>query len=298
MGFDKDVRQHLGDDVANYVARKNRGGASGKKGARYEDFFTAYRVAVELNSFLCAGVETPTFTQQGEAFVDDLIVCWTNAVSHYQCKNATQVKWTSGDHPIADDFSLQVRFCKAMHQTEPKTILVVACESLEADLQDAMPSGIAEHSAVEFFPYCEGSLNRLVLECEKLRESLKGLARVSTPSDDELANVLGGLLIALIAGNAIESGEALAIRAQAQSPHLIRLLPAQEAEMRIEADFTGVLDGIEGLEYGMDRGFFFWKAFGIDGVFPYSCISPEFAKFQKRVITSAPSTAEEFEVLT
>lgn len=39
------IEDCLGKDAAKYAANKHRGGSSGAKGARYEDFFLAVKVA-------------------------------------------------------------------------------------------------------------------------------------------------------------------------------------------------------------------------------------------------------------
>ncbi len=297
--FKHDVTQSLGADWAIYVTNKRQGGDNGQKGVRFEDFFAAYRLAAELvTDLLSPGIALPFFQLQAEAVVDDLVVTWGNSqANYYQCKNVAAVSWTSGAHPLQEDFGAQAVLSAHQNQGGAKTTLVVPNEPLFASLNASIPASIVAHTDVVWFPYCEGKLNRIVLESSDLRHSLTQLARVDNPSDDELVNVYGALMYGLMANNFQGDCHALLAGAQSLSPHLIRLMPHQVANFALLDGFEEALASVDGLVYRLSKGFFHWEAYGTSGVFSQNCLSIEFERFQRRVVERKPTTFDDFEVL-
>lgn len=297
--FKSSVTKVLGERWIAYIERKKIGGDNGQKGVRFEDFFAAYRLAEELSNRLASPSNpTPFMALQAEAIVDDLVVTWGNSkATYYQCKNVAKISWSSGTHPLADDFRAQYLLSSHLNQTDIRTAIVVPTEELSRTLACSTPSEISHHTDVLCFPYCDGKFNRLVLENSQLRDLLIKLSRVADPANDELVNVFGALLHGILSNNGRGDCDQLFLGAQSLSPHLIRLMPDQLADFKVLDGFETTLAKVAGLMYRFSRGFFHWKAFGTSGVFHQNCLSQEFERFQRRVVECQPATFDEFEVL-
>ena len=297
--FQDAVFQCLDSEWGRHVAHKHRGGRSGQKGVRYEDFFAAFKLAELLVQHMDQpSADSPCIQQQAdEAFVDDLLVTRHPVQGHeyYQCKNAARLSWGAGIGSLAGDFKAQAAVSACMGLSDFTTFLVVPTRNLCETLTRTMPEEIASHSHVLEFPYAGGSPNRLVLEHASVREVLATLARTDTPTDDELANIL--LVLTMALAKMAGSGEMTALleHAHAVSPGMIRLMPCQVSGFQLDPQFCVVLDQIQGLEYGISRGFFHWKAFGSSGIYPADCLSQEFGRFVQRVIQARPGQFEAFE---
>lgn len=296
--FEAAVAQCLGTQWVQRASHKHRGGRNGQKGACYEDFFAALKLAELLVQHIDAPpVDPPMMQQQAEAFVDDLQVTQPDAQEHhyYQCKNVASLSWGQGCGSVAGDFEAQARVSSYMGQGQFTTCLVVPDPGLRHLLTQTMPSTITSHSEVQVFPYADGSLNRMVLEHPSIRDVLEKLAPSDAASDDVLVHIL------LVLGAAITkmsgAGDMLALlgHAQAVSPGMIRLMPWQMDGFALDPDFRAVLDRIEGLEYAVSRGFFHWKALGSSGMYPADCRSEEFSRFVRRVIRVSPRDFDAFE---
>lgn len=296
MDINTVIEKCLGQAVAKYAANKQRGGSSGNKGTRYEDFFMAYRVAQEV----AAIVNDPAYPDphvQGQCIglVDDLRIAASQSTKYYQLKNQEKVSWTAGDHPIAKDFAYQRTLSQYLKEPSPSTTLVVACKMLAASLTEAVPEDIVDHTQVEHFPWFV-TPNRLVLEFPQLREHLSALAHTEHPTDDVLSAVFGMLLIACFNHPDGASACEIARKAGEMLPSQLRPLPTTEDwESYIDPNFKQALDAIHGLVYSVKRGFFHWAGFGTSGVFGSSVLSDEFKQFQNDIVQHPPKTFENFE---
>lgn len=297
--FVSSVTQALDKNWLTYIERKRRGGDNGQKGVRFEDFFAAYRLAEELCRKLVAPEnEVPFFELQAEAIVDDLVVTWGSSKAiYYQCKNVAEISWDSGKHPLSHDFHAQYLLSSYVNQTNVRTAVVVPTEKLSRMLTCSTPTNISHHTDVLCFPYCDGKLNRVVLESPALRSFLTQLSRVEDPKDDELVDVFGALLHGILSNHGRGDCGQFLSGAQSLSPHLIRLMPDQLTHFKLLEGFEATLAKVEGLLYRLSRGFFHWEAFGTSGVFRQNCLSQEFERFQRRIVECQPATFDEFEVL-
>jgi hypothetical protein len=287
----------LGEAAAKYAQNKHRGGSNGKKGSRYEDYFLAYSVAEIVSHRLDGTIPAwPFLRGQTYGFVDDMMVSSSEANSYYQLKNVASISWTTGDHPIATDFSYQYAVASYEKQANPTTHLVVANAAQQTALQHSMPGDIAPHSTVRYFPYSE-SVNRLVLENESLHPVLKQLSKSKTPCADELTGVLGVLIMGCLDHPEGASVEAILKSVNRFHPNQIRLIELVEAPVILSVRFKSILDGIAGLTYDVSKGFFNWSAFGTTGVFGFSCNDPQFVQFQANVEQVQPTTFDGFEEL-
>jgi hypothetical protein len=130
-------------------------------------------------------------------YVDDVVVLTPSQSDYYQLKNVASISWTAGDHPLETDFLNQYKLSQVLGQRQPLTHLVVPDTELKAKLEAAIPQAISGHTSVVHFPYADGSLNRLVMECAHLQELLKTLSRRREPTLDEIEGVYGVLMMSL-----------------------------------------------------------------------------------------------------
>lgn len=291
-----EIEKCLGIAAVKYADNKVRGGSNGKKGARYEDFFAAFRVAQEAVRHMVDPSEWPIIEDQVYAFVDDLVVTSPTQTHYHQLKNTQSLSWTGGEHPLKGDFESQAVLCVSCAEAAFLTTLVVSDEKVFAAMQQ-LPESIAKHSTVELFPYAGGSANRLSLEHGPLRELLCQLTRIEEPTDDDIGYVFGMLMLGLQQAGKAPTMETVIETAQKASPSLIRLLPYQFKDAKLKPEFVKILAEIEDLQYGTKRGFFSWNAFGMSGVLQFNCLSHQFVRFQDLVIEMAPATFDEFEKL-
>lgn len=296
MATNDDIKACLGPDVAKYAAHKHRGGSSGNKGTRYEDFFMAYRVAQAVAAIVNDPAhKDPTVKGQCGGLVDDLRIATPDATKYFQLKNQEKVGWSTGEHPIATDFGYQKVLSDHLKEPSPSTTLVVACATLAAALEANIPASINGHTTVEHFPW-HPTPNRLVLEFPELQAHLSLLSHTEAPSLDVLSAVFGMLLIACLNHPDGASAREIAETAARQHPGQLRPLPATEDwESYLAVDFRQALAVVHGLVYSVKRGFFHWSGFGTSGVFGSSVLSEEFKQFQNDIVQRQPKTFEEFE---
>jgi len=287
----------LGDDAVLYLTNKARGGSSGRKGARYEDFFTAFKVAEAAAARLSGATEWLRVQEQARAFVDDLRLSSSGSSQYFQLKNVQALAWSAGTRSLVDDFRFQKVLSEHLGEPSPRTVLVVSSNVLFEAMRD-VPAVIAQHSEVVHFPFADGHGNRLVQEHAPLREALKMLCRSEEVTLDALEGVLGVLIIGMMKQNGQDvSVESVLASARSVSPHLIRLFPDEVARIRLDPAFVSVLAAIDGFEYVMDRGFFEWSFYDTSGVTSYDCLSEDFDRLQRRVISQRPITFEDLEEL-
>lgn len=292
------INDLFGGENVKYVEHKHRGGSSGAKGARYEDVFLALKVA-EAAANIVDGVSTewPCIVGQYRCFVDDVRVSLSTKTEYFQLKNHTTTtpSWTSGPHPIADDFRMQYQVSIKLQEPNPATILVVPEETYLDKLKQNMPVDIIQFSSVYHFPSF-GSPDLYVWEVDWIREMLRKLAIDEDATIEQLYGLLGALMIACQSshheGNA---GNIMDLVAE-MHPNQIRVIPNQrDWNLRLKPDFQKILAQIPDLDYRIERGFFQWSGLGMSQTFAFNCLSNEFNLFQEAVESRRPTTFEEFE---
>lgn len=291
------ITDTFGDQVCSYVCNKKRGGDNGRKGVRYEDAFFVYKTAEIAIKYLSEPRPWPLVQGQVFGFVDDVVVNESHRTDYHQLKNVKSITWSSGEHPLETDFCNQYTIAQALGELNPRTYLVVADEDLRARLEATIPQAIAPYTAVLYFPYAEGSLNRLVLESGELQTVLAALSKSSNPSLDQIEGVFGVLTMALLQYPDGGRVDELLRAANVRIPNLLRSLDVVNEKQFLLPEFESALAGIPGLTYSFDKGFFSWNAFGTSGIFETDCGSAEFAKFQADVVHTRPGAFDDFEGL-
>ena len=71
-----------------YLENKHRGGISGEKGAKYESFYTTFKVANYLSTTIGVDGDTPEvlFQSQVMAYLDDLLITDNTRRIYHQIK--------------------------------------------------------------------------------------------------------------------------------------------------------------------------------------------------------------------
>ena len=291
------IAQAFGNDVYTYAVNKQRGGDSGKKGSRYEDFFLAYKAAKIAVENLDKPCPWPHLQGQIFGFVDDAVVRTPTETEYSQLKNVESISWSSGKHPLEKDFYYQYSLAVQMGDASPRTQLVVSNKDLKDKLKASMPNAISAHTQVLHFPYGDGSKNRLLLESVELQDLLRPLSKKPNPSLADLESVFGVLIIATF--NEPDGGtvDSLLRAANLEHPYQLRLLDVVDLKQIVHVEFEGLLAAISGLSYSFDKGFFSWSGFGMSQTMHTDCTSEEFGRFQRRIVQHKPQTFDDFEEL-
>ncbi|PTU67161.1 hypothetical protein DB032_20630 [Chromobacterium sp. Panama] len=303
------ARDLLGEKIASYLANKHRGGQNGRKGTVFEDWYAAYHLAKQIYLHIVEGnAESVCFEGQCVAFVDDLAVYRVESTEFYQLKNAGALSWLSGDHPLSEDFRMQVILSKAVNQPDPVTMLVCSDDAVAEQMEGSVPDSIEAHTQVEHFPYDASESTYAALTCNSLLRD--AIARISRHDGVEatVSNIGNTFDILLGAWRSLGVGrhsiESVINSCMESQPAAFRLAVSdEEIRARLPVEFADVLDSVPGLSYGIVRGYFVWSystASGrklSSGSPRYSCCDREFEHFCDRVLERRPSTIDELEEL-
>lgn len=299
--LDRDgIKAVVGEDNVAYLDQKLRGGESGHKGSRYEQFFGVHRIA-RLARNLIEREEDARVEWQSDGFVDDFVVRRDHKRSFkgYQLKNSDAVSWIAGDHPIVSDFAMQHEICREENYSDIRLRLVCSDEARAGKLKAEVPDHISGYSSAFFFPYNE-SHPQLMYTFPWVREDFAYLSRnprAAVIDASEVAQVLLGAWDCM-APKALVS-EVVA-QARSLSPSVLRALKSDEqATEQLSAEIKMLLDSIPDFEYRIDRGFLAWSAMdsSTSGILSFDCFDDKFHAWQTKVLKLAPSTFEELEVI-
>ena len=290
----KQIEQLFGNDVLQYLTKKNQGGVSNEKGNTYENFFAVYQLAL-LSPEVIENDREIIFYSQILAFVDDLIIDFNdNALcQHYQLKNSTSVTWGTGLKSISDDFSKQYELNQSISK-ESELYLVVSNLNLKTKLDENLPININAHSQVIHFPY-QPTIMKLIAQKPDLCEAIKYLCAFSEPDPDKIECVATVLLGAWVSidksGISIKD---ILENAQKCQPSYIRSFGQQ---MQIDSEVANILNEIDNFTYNLTKGFLHWEyADGLEeGTLPYSTETDKFKKFQELIKKNKPTSFEDIE---
>jgi hypothetical protein len=288
------IEQLFGNDVLQYLTRKNLGGVSNEKGNTYENFFAIYKLAL-LSQEVIENKRNIIFYSQILAFIDDLIIDFDDNTlrHHYQLKNSITVKWGSGLKSIADDFSKQYEL-NQVNSIESLQHLVVSDSSLKTKLDNDLPDHISDYSQIVHFPY-QSNIVKLIAQKTELYEAIKYLCAFSEPDPDKIECVATVLLGAWASTD--KSGASvkeILETAQKCQPSYIRSFGQQ---MQIDTEVANILNQIENFTYNLTKGFLHWEyANGLEeGTLPYSIESDKFQRFQELIKRNKPTSFEDIE---
>lgn len=291
------INELFGSRDVEYVKRKHRGGGSGANGTHYEDVFLAFKVA-EAAANVVDGIssEWPVIAGQYFCYVDDARISWSTKTEYFQLKNhATIPSWTSGEHPIADDFSKQYQISMKLQEPNPTTTLVVPEGTFLDMLKQNMPTHIRGFSRVYHFPSFDRP-DLFVWEVDWIQDMLRKLATDENATIDQLVGLLGAFLMAYQASRHGDSAGDIVGHVARMHPSQIRVIPdRRDWNSSLRPDFQKILAQIQCLDYRIERGFFQWSGLGMSQTFAFDCLSDQFNAFQDDVESRRPTTFEQFE---
>ncbi len=288
------VRGIFGDEAAEYLVNKNRGGNSGAKGNTYENFFAVYQLAL-LSQLVIESNKGIQLSSQTLAFVDDLIVdCRDETpLQHYQLKNSQTERWGKGLKSISDDFKKQYDLNKSISR-ESQIGLVVSSPQLKTKLKSNIPSAIKEYSQVIHFPY-HAQLVRLIAKEPKFRQAIEYLCAFDNPAPDKIECVATVLLGAWVSSDKSQvSVMEILKKAQESTPSFIRSF---SQELQLDSEINEILCKIPDFKYNLTKGFLHWEfKDGLEeGTLSYSLETDRFRQFRKLVKKNNPTCFEELE---
>ena len=285
------IQECFNTKTLKYLQRKRRGGSSGQKGTRYEDYFAVYKLAQLAQATLEAGLAAH-FSSQVLAFVDDLIIdVDSNPVQYYQLKNSPNVSWSTGKNPIQSDFANQHHLTQESLARDSHLFLVVSDRECSEHLRNEIPPSLKAFSQVLHFPY-DPSIMTLIKQMPDFWECLAYLSAFEIPEPDKIEYVAKALLGAWITNECSQvSALDLLTEAQQQTPQFIRSFVA---EFELDAEVQQILSNIEDFTYNLAKGFLHWNyANGLQsGTLPYSIDTADFRRLQERIKSHKPKDFE------
>ena len=127
----EDIQQQFDAAISTHLQRKNRGGDSGQKGTRYEDYFAVYKLA-QLAPVIMESEFTIDFLSQILAFVDDLIIdIEAEPIQHYQLKNSSTVSWAGHHLSVAMMNAMEIQATPQKTFKEQSVYLVATAEDAD-----------------------------------------------------------------------------------------------------------------------------------------------------------------------
>lgn len=271
MDSDEAIRQTeaiLGNEHAQYLKNKLRGGKSNEDGSRYEDNFAVFKLAECIHQVI-SGEASPDLqvSCQVPCFVDDYMIYnpTKNSRESFQLKNSANVSWSTNKHPIEKDFMFHYQLDKAAGITDSKTILAVSSERTYRKLDESIPEHISEHTQCVYFKDYP-SVNQALLDGDELREALSKISSVDeTDKLSHLHTVMKGVWSDYKGyfsdvGSLIEKIEAI-------KPKYLR---SGEEPLVLNSEVEKILNEIDGFSY---------KILDNNLSFEYSCDKGNFEGF-------------------
>jgi hypothetical protein len=290
----KKIEQLFGNDVLQYLTKKNQGGVSNEKGNTYENFFAVYQLSL-LSSEVIENNREINFYSQILAFVDDLIINFNNNAprQHYQLKNSVNVAWGSGLKSISDDFGKQYELNLSI-STESELYLVVSDLNLKAKLEKDLPATINAYSQVIYFSY-QSNIVKFIAQQPNFQEAIKYLCAFSEPDPDKIECVATVLLGAWVSSD--KSGisvKDILEKAQKCQPSYIRSFSQQ---LQLDPEVENILSKIPNFSYNLTKGFLHWEyGNGLEqGTLPYSIDSEKFKRFEGIIKKNQPTSFDDIE---
>lgn len=297
MFDDETIRLACGPVGLEYLGNKHRGGVSGQKGTRYEDYYAVYRFAEFAGeSYTEAGGlngnESLEFLSQVKCFVDDLVIRGgrLSGEQFYQLRNVQDLSWGSGGKSLAWNFENQ-KTLSMQAGYDCNCCVVVPDEELRATLAEGMPSKLAKFSEVQYFPWLE-TLDRYIRSWPEFYEAIASLSAYEQPTYEKCLPVARGLLAAWVDAGANPVRMENVLRELQSTSSYVRPI---EGERQLSDEFVEALAQVENFVWWQERGYFHWRsADGLDsGTLTYNCHTPRFELFIAWVTNNGPTSLDD-----
>ena len=278
-----------GEELFEYLTNKNKGGQNNAKGNVFENFFAIYQIAKAHNEG-CDKNNT-LFSAQNFAFVDDLVVesLAENINRYFQIKDTAALSWTTGTHPIKDDFKVQKQLMTGTGINTEYTMVVAKSEVYQT-LVDSIPGDVNFVNVLQYDT--ETSINSLVRKNAMLKQELVKMCALTNPDLDKL-EALGTILLGVWDGaekKQISLNE-LMDRSHRLNPNYIKGL-----NNKISSRLEGIFKNIGGFSYEVQNGYIVWRFEPTDkGELEFAIGSAPYEQWENDVFNSNPTSFEELE---
>lgn len=178
------IRDRFGEESVKEISAIRRGGDNNNKGVLFENHFAVAKI-YELAALYPDRLENFILSAQEDSFVDDLCVLFSieKHKENFQLKNSDgyAAHWTD---EIEERFYKQTQIDAEFHNClSSRQILLVSSEDVARKNNEKIPIAMRSNCCSEFFPYRE-SVSALILEHERLRESIKACIKKTSNSAD------------------------------------------------------------------------------------------------------------------
>ncbi|MDD4974460.1 MAG: hypothetical protein PHY93_08915 [Bacteriovorax sp.] len=131
------------------LIKKHQGGASQKKGQRYEDYFSLYKIAKSSAEIFKGTLKDAEILDQAQySFVDDLVIKKSkNKLDYYQLKNTKDLSWNK---ELLADFEDQDKL--ASHAKANFSLVLVVSNAKVFNKLSNMPSNTSKKTFIKLFP--------------------------------------------------------------------------------------------------------------------------------------------------
>ncbi len=273
-----------------YLGNKHRGGINNSKGNTFENFFTVYQVAKLFNDG--ANKENTFFSSQVFSFIDDLVIesAHEHRCKFFQIKDVQNLNWTTGNHPIQDDFEMQQNIC-VQNRQEAELFMVVSRKDVYDDLIDNIQEKINSFTKVIHFGTA-GSINSLIRTNNEFKDELVQMCAISNPSSDTL-DALGTIVLG--AWDATDKAKVsiadLLNKCYNENPNYIKGF-----ENRVSENLKRVLESINGFTFTVEHGYLVWRYLNSDkGILQYAIGTKGFVQWENDVANLGANVT--FEIL-
>lgn len=294
----EEIESLFGTDSVERIDARHKGGESGQKGTRFEDYFATHLLASRLGeAYGQKGFRDHneiTFHSQAYAFVDDLVVelKGKGLVEHYQLKNASSVSWGSGEDSIGVDFASQGELC-SKKGLKGRLFLVVSSKSQRRKLDEKRKAKNINCEKVLYFPYAIP--NNLLLTYKPFRHAL---VKISPFHKKDAENDKLSALATFLLGTWVAAPNKLALEELAKKLEESGC-PARPMgrTRKLPSDVAKILKVIPGFKFWIRKGYLFWEWRQTDnGMYPFHTGTKAFDNLSKRIRQSRPNTFEALEV--
>lgn len=278
------IERVCGAAAAVYASRKQRGGQSGQKGVLFETAYASYRIALAGHR---ACLEEPSgtdvwFQSQTGGFVDDLAVVTGNETTLTQAKGGA-VAWSSGDHPVADDFRMQ-RQLDAAAGRQASYELVVSSDAHVTAMTDTRPGDLEKVAVIPF--RCTGQdwlgLFAAHPELEQALDTISIHPPRRIVREQTFQAIVGLWLHRGCRGSLLDLMTTLAERSDA----LVRI---PGPDYQLPSDVAAALAGASDLTWSIKGRHFSYAVGSLTGWAAYLCGSEPFNRFERFMVEQTPT---------
>jgi hypothetical protein len=273
-------------------AQRQTGGASNKRGNRYEDHFVVARMIEYAPAVVEAG-SVVRLKEQALCPVDDLVVREPGGSHYHQFKSGAATTWTAEGDKIADEFRAQRDACQTACEAA-RLYLVVPDEHRAGLLREACPNDLLRVAEVMVFPILPrpSALAGLAL----LTPAFGRLRASRFPRRNADEQLVGAFLLSY--AEHAPDGDGYGVLADVVDDIRRRGLAAVRSSAAVShpdwPQAEVALRALAGLEWWTDRGHFEWAFPPADRGEPFPVDGERFARFVARIVADPPADIEAF----